>query len=61
MKLDALVSERTVDWNYVSGHAGVSGNERCDEIATAFADRKPVKLFKGPLDAYHIRDIFILS
>lgn len=27
-----------IDWIQVPGHAGVAGNERCDEIATGFAD-----------------------
>jgi ribonuclease HI len=35
-QLDALNSSR-VDWQYVRGHAGNAGNERCDTIARAFA------------------------
>ncbi|MFH1454923.1 MAG: ribonuclease HI [bacterium] len=27
-----------IKWNYVGGHSGVSCNERCDAIATSFAD-----------------------
>jgi ribonuclease HI len=56
-ELDALISERTIDWNYVSGHAGVAGNERCDEIAVAFADGQPIQLFKGPFNKYRVPDI----
>ena len=30
------------------------GNERCDEIATAFASKKNIKLYDGPLSDYKI-------
>lgn len=30
-----------VTWKLIEGHAGVWGNERCDVIATSFADKKP--------------------
>ncbi|MEE9348255.1 MAG: ribonuclease HI [Robiginitomaculum sp.] len=39
--LDALNNERTVEWKWVKGHAGVEGNERADELA-----RKGVELIK---------------
>lgn len=49
--LDGLVAERqkvtTVNWNYVPGHVGVIGNERCDEIATTLAKGKPITLYRG--------------
>ncbi|MEK7501388.1 MAG: ribonuclease HI [Patescibacteria group bacterium] len=57
MKLDALTSIRTVDWFHISGHAGIAGNERCDGIATAFADSEPVKLFDDSLEKYNIPNI----
>ena len=41
-----------IDWKYVRGHRGVPGNERCDEIAVAYANGKKVKLFDGPLMKY---------
>jgi ribonuclease HI len=31
--LDALNSQRNVEWHWVKGHAGVDGNERADELA----------------------------
>jgi ribonuclease HI len=54
--LAALVKEREqvtkVSWNYVPGHVGVIGNERCDVIATSFAAGKPETLIRGKLSTY---------
>ncbi|MBI5134370.1 MAG: ribonuclease HI [Candidatus Taylorbacteria bacterium] len=44
----------SIDWRYVQGHAGHPGNERCDEIATGFADKADVALYHGPKDGYTI-------
>ena len=44
--------DKKIKWNYVGGHIGVPGNERCDVIATAFADNEPINLFKGKLSDY---------
>ncbi len=41
-----------IKWNYVGGHIGVPGNERCDVIATSFADGEKTELFKGKLSDY---------
>ena len=43
-----------IKWNYVGGHIGVPGNERCDEIATSFADNADIKLFKGRVSDYEV-------
>lgn len=43
-----------IKWNYVGGHSGIPGNERCDEIATTFADNKPTRLFSGKSSDYQI-------
>ena len=32
-KLDALVSQHTVEWQWVKGHNGDPGNEKADELA----------------------------
>ncbi len=56
--LDELISKYKIrsKWNLIEGHAGVFGNERCDVIATAFADDKDAvqnfKLFTGSLASY---------
>jgi ribonuclease HI len=41
-----------IDWHYVRGHIGTPGNERCDEIAVAFAKSIPISLYDGPLEQY---------
>ncbi|MEQ1727092.1 MAG: ribonuclease HI [Vicinamibacterales bacterium] len=45
---------RGISWNYVRGHVGTPGNERCDDIADAFATAQPVTLYDGPIAAYDI-------
>lgn len=42
----------TIAWHYVRGHTGVPGNERVDEIATAFALKESIDLYEGPLGDY---------
>jgi len=48
------------DWQHVSGHAGIPGNERCDEIATVYADGKQMELYNGPLSDYSV-DFFAVA
>jgi ribonuclease HI len=43
ISLDALNSPQ-VNWQYVRGHSGNPGNERCDAIARGFATGKPPRL-----------------
>ncbi len=43
-----------IEWKYVRGHSGVPGNERCDEIAVAFANGKRIQLYNGSLLQYTI-------
>lgn len=53
--LAELVERRgrqTISWHYVRGHAGTPGNERVDEIATAFALHAGIDLYDGPLIGY---------
>jgi ribonuclease HI len=56
--LDELVAARgrtaRVAWHYVRGHSGVPGNERVDEIATAFAANQRPALYRGPLIRYDV-------
>ncbi len=48
---------KEIAWTQVGGHAGVRGNEQCDEIATAFADGTPHTLYAGVLENYRIKNI----
>jgi ribonuclease HI len=56
-QLFALASARGssgIDWRWVRGHSGTAGNERCDEIAVAYALQQPITLYHGPLDGYGV-------
>jgi ribonuclease HI len=41
-----------LSWNFIKGHAGFEGNERCDEIAVAFSKREGVDLYDGSVQSY---------
>lgn len=43
-----------LNWQYVRGHVGIPGNERCDEIATSLTNNKWVNLYRGPLIGYSV-------
>ena len=50
----AASENKKIAWRHVAGHAGVPGNERCDAIATSFADGMNPKLFDGNSSDYSI-------
>lgn len=52
--LAAARGPKNIDWRWVRGHVGTAGNERCDEIAVAFATQKYPTLYDGPLEGYAI-------
>ncbi|MES3005708.1 MAG: RNase H family protein [Patescibacteria group bacterium] len=56
-ELSLAIEGKNIEWRLVPGHAGVPGNERCDVIATSFADSSPVDLYKGPISKYLLKDI----
>lgn len=56
-RLTEISKDRNVGWHIIEGHAGLSGNERCDEIATAFADNLKPDLYSGSLEKYQIKNI----
>jgi ribonuclease HI len=60
-RLINVCENKTVDFKYVGGHVGVSGNERCDIIATSFADDVKTDLYNGPLSGYSIANVTNVS
>jgi ribonuclease HI len=61
LKLLHVSKEKNISWQYVGGHVGIKGNERCDEIATSFASGKTPELFEGNLEKYPIKNIVDIS
>lgn len=59
-KLSLLTAGKKIEWKYVAGHSGTPGNERCDEIATSFADKNNPSLYNGHLSNYSV-PLFDLS
>lgn len=51
-----ILENRKIEWKRISGHAGLSGNERADEIATTFADGEPANLYSGPMEKYPLKE-----
>ncbi len=43
---------KEIAWKYVAGHSGHKLNDRCDEIATSFADNLNPNLYDGPREGY---------
>jgi ribonuclease HI len=52
--IDSRDREGSIIWKHISGHAGIPANERCDEIATAYADKQNIKLYDGPQKEYSV-------
>lgn len=65
-KLMARKESDSIEWKLLSGHVGIAGNERADEIATGFAGSTGAsvsatpKLFSGALSDYKV-DILNIS
>jgi ribonuclease HI len=53
-RLVEATEHRVISWNQVKGHAGIPANERCDIIATSFADKKPIVLYRGSPERYGV-------
>lgn len=53
-KLIALTQKHKekIHWNYVRGHQGVPGNERCDDIAVAFSKNEIIHLHNSNPNSY---------
>ena len=46
-------------WHHVRGHAGIPGNERCDQIAVSFSQNTYTNLYEGSIRDYS-HDLFML-
>jgi ribonuclease HI len=44
----------SIFWNIIPGHSGIPANERCDIIATSYADNKPTTLYSGDATQYKV-------
>ena len=53
-RLVEATEHRVISWDLVKGHAGIPANERCDVIATSFADKKPIVLYHGSPERYGV-------
>jgi ribonuclease HI len=51
-EMDSVLKGKEIKWTLLKGHSEIYGNERCDEIATAYADNKKVNLYSGFLAEY---------
>ena len=51
-RLLKAIAQKVIDWKLIKGHSGTPGNERCDIIATGFADNNPPVLYKGSRSRY---------
>lgn len=61
MELFNLVQDKDIKWKILPGHSGIAGNERCDVIATSFADKWHTQLYSGSLSVYPISNILDLN
>lgn len=53
-RLVLATEHKNIDWQLIKGHSGTPGNERCDVIATSFADKNPVMLYEGSKERYGV-------
>ncbi len=60
-RLIEVTDGKKIEWKRIDGHSGVAGNERCDEIATAFADGENPTLYSGNLQNYRMKNILDIS
>lgn len=56
MNLVVAANDKDIDWKYVAGHSGHEWNDRCDEIATAFADGLNITLYHGARSGYKVSE-----
>ncbi len=55
INLFEAIQGKKLHWKLIAGHAGIEGNERCDVIATGFADGEHIDLYDGARSKYKIK------
>ena len=53
-EIEKVKEKGNLTWEKVLGHSGHKFNERCDRIATSFAEGEAVKLYEGYYERYKI-------
>jgi ribonuclease HI len=53
-ELILATEHKVISWKLIKGHSGTGGNERCDVIATSFADKTPIILYEGSRARYGV-------
>jgi ribonuclease HI len=53
-KMNEVLKDVSVKIIRISGHSGIPGNERVDEIATGYIKENQNYLYHGPLDGYSV-------
>jgi ribonuclease HI len=53
-ELFLAIQNLDIKWKIIAGHTGIEANERCDVIATTFADDGKISLFKNSRKDYKI-------
>ena len=54
MELFDAIQGKNLHWELIAGHSGIEGNERCDVIATSFADGEKINLYDGSFSKYRV-------
>lgn len=59
-RMISATTHKIIDWKLLKGHSGIAPNERCDVIATSFADKKNIVLYNGARSRYGV-DLSVAS
>ncbi len=49
-----VMKGKRLNWRLIKGHSGIAPNERCDVIATSYADKVPIVLYQGSKERYGV-------
>jgi ribonuclease HI len=60
-ELISASEHKIINWKLIKGHSGTPGNERCDVIATSFADKSAIVLYEGSRGRYGVDLSFSLN